>query len=314
MTMPTKLDRSILETVAFFSYFRYPLTMFEIWKWLMTSEVSYTLEAVMRRMEESEFLTQKLDSENGFYGLSNQRSGDVVKQVRSRHERFINAVYKYRKLKKVLAYVERVPGVKGVALCNSLAIHHTKPESDIDLFIVTTPGRIWRTRLFTVLPFVLFKQRPGEVKEDPVDISFFVTDHALNISNLKLSEHDPYLAWWVRALVPVRGREEIFQLFVRHNAWAKVILPNSLMPKRAYSARKKRNWQFPRLPISEAFAEKLQRRKFPEDIAEADEDGTDVVINEQVLKFHKNDRREEVKKYMKTVLDDLIPEQYESHR
>lgn len=293
--MPTQLEEDIYRTLSYFSYFGYPLTAFEIWKWLHQPSSDLEFQNVLDALQNSTWLKQFMGSHDGFFALASEVHGDVYAQVHTRQRRFLNATTKYRKLRWVLRWVTRVPFVRGVALCNSLPYHFTKETSDIDLFVVVDPGRIWTARFLCVLPLILFRQRPGEAKKNPVDISFFVTTNALSVAKLRLSEDDPYMAHWVRTLVPLYGREEVFEYFVRHNAWAKMVLPHSLLALRAVFYRTKRRWKFPALPISESWFEWIQRKKFPHDIADHANEDNRVVISENVLKFHKNDRRADVR-------------------
>lgn len=310
--MPMPLELDIYRTIAFFSYFRYPLTSFEVWKWLMEPRASYTLDAVMNTLRHSEWLAERIRAKNGFYGIETESRG-INAQIQLRHDRFLNAVKKYKKMKRVLAYVARLPGVQGVAVCNSLAIHYTREESDIDLFIITKPGHVWRTRFFAVLPLILFKQRPGEAKKNPVDISFYVTTEAMNLMKLKSGAEDPYLAWWTCALSPVYGREEVFQPFARHNAWAKIVFPNSRLPKRPVGSRCGKIFSLPTVFFSEQLLEHVQRKKFPEEIAHADETDSHVVISGDMLKFHKNDRRDEILRFLQGRLERAGVDAYEAH-
>lgn len=287
--MVTAIQQDIFRTIAFFSYFQYPLTAFEVWKWQYQPSASHSLFEVMRELR----TMKEVSAHNGFYGL-----GDVVTQVKTRHLRFLNAVQKYKKLSRIATYLSLIPSVEGFAICNSLAIHHTRPESDIDIFVITTPERIWTTRFFAVLPFILLKMRPKETKQNPVDISFFVTNEALNVMRHKIGDEDPYLAWWVRSLVPMLGREDVFQRFVRHNAWAKLDFPNSLMPKRAAWKQTSRLRLRFLNGISESWLRWLQIKKFPNDIIDSMNADHRVVVSNDVLKFHKNDRREEILRHL----------------
>lgn len=307
--MPADIEKDIYRTLAYFSFFGYPLTAFEVWKWLLEPAGEYPFGDILRALSSSSWLRERFESEDGFHCLRSKKHGGIERQLSMRKKRFLNANRKYRKLRRIMKYLMRLPFIQGIAICNSLVFHHTREGSDIDLFVIAKPGKIWSSRFFAVLPLMLLRQRPGEAKENPIDISFYITTDRLNLMSFRLPEDDPYMSHWVRSLVPIFGREEVFQLFVRHNAWAKIPLPNSLMPRRARAFRFKPLVKIPFLPFSEPFLRWIQERKFPQDIREAANVDNRVVVSESVLKFHKNDRREEIRGALKkkmSIFDETV--------
>ncbi|MBU0613920.1 hypothetical protein KJ766_01375, partial [Patescibacteria group bacterium] len=204
---------------------------------------------------------------------------------------------KRKKLKKVINYLKRIPSIECIALCNSMPFHFTKPSSDIDLFIIASGGRLWSTRLSAVSPLIALKQRPGEAVKNPIDISFFISGKCLSIEELKIQENDLYLAVWVQSLVPLyENRAGIFDLFLEKNIWAKKMLPNSEnnLPGKLEVR------PIIQLPIgfSEGFAQWVQEKRLPERIKMLANQGTEVVVNADMLKFHLNDRRQEILQFI----------------
>lgn len=291
--MPNELEKDIFRTIAYFAYFGYPVTGFEIYKWQLKPTKVHSYFEITKTLATSSWLRLQIEMLNGFYSIK-----DINTAVGVRHNRYLNAVKKYKKLKKVLNYVARVPSVKGVALCNSLPLHFTKSTSDIDLFVISSHRKVWTTRLLTVLPMIIFRQRPGETQQDPVDLSFFASEQALDFSKLKFADSDPYMSVWLRTLVPVYEQEVgIFNNFLAQNSWAKEDLPNSKLTKRAFRQRAQITKKLP-IFISEKLAKKLQLKKFPADIILHQNIDSTIVVSDELLKFHKNDRRAEVAKFL----------------
>lgn len=289
--MQNDLERTILRTVSYFSFFSYPLTAFEIWKWQLSPVTPYSLHLVMEALA-SPSLQEKLVHRHGHYTLASRSIEDCLEQ---RHDRFLNAIAKYKKLARVLKYLARIPYIEGVAMCNSLVFHHTQPRSDIDLFIITKPGRVWSSRLLSVLPLMLVRQRPGEAKQDPVDISFFVGSDVRDFQHLRIKPHDPYMAVWLASLVPVFERESgLFARLQKENAWAHKVVPNISLARRAKSARFSHVRVRVPMPISERFAKRVSVARFPADIMNMANRDTRVIVRPYMLKFHKNDRREQI--------------------
>ena len=49
--------------------------------------------------------------------------------------------------------IKNIRGIKMIAICNSLSMFATKPDSDIDLFIVTDKKMLWYVRFFITFYF-----------------------------------------------------------------------------------------------------------------------------------------------------------------
>jgi hypothetical protein len=295
--MPTEVEKDIYRVIVYFSYFGYPVTAFEIQKWQFRPKRVLTLREVMQTLSLSEWLMARIENKDGFYGISTKSHGGISRQVALRHDRFLNAVQKYKRLKWVVNYLGRLTCVEGIAICNTLAFHHTRERSDIDLFIIAKPGKIWSARFLSVLPFLLLRKRPGEVYRNPVDLSFFVTRSSMDLVSLKCADDDPYLATWTRSLIPVYG-ESVFEDFFQNNVWAQSEMPASTTVMRCVAYRIVLNLKCSFIYIPERLAEFLQRKKFPKEINERANKNTDVIVSNDVLKFHKNDRRQEIRTYI----------------
>ncbi|MDP2631219.1 MAG: hypothetical protein Q8P30_00435 [Candidatus Uhrbacteria bacterium] len=292
--MTSSIEKDIYRTIAYFAYFGYPLTQFEIWKWMLQPARKYSLVEVLETLESSIWLNNEIEAEDGFFGMHG-RFGGIEDQICMKHSRFLNAIEKHRKLKKVLKYVARIPTVRGVAMCNSLVFHHTKQSSDIDLFVITEEGRVWTTRLLAVTPMKLLRQRPGEAGRDAVDMSFFADPSALCFEALKIDNNDPYMSMWIRSLVPLYECESgVFSDFEWKNKWASDSLPNTTMRKQAFADRLRLHLRFPHWMVTEKTAQKFQQRQMPNELSEMANKNTCVVIRDNLLKFHKNDRRVEI--------------------
>lgn len=284
------LDQAILKTIAYFSLFDYPLTTFEVWKWLFGASKQYSYLQVRQTLWNSDILENKLEHHNGFWGMGGTA---VISLVATRHERWLDAWRKYKRLRNAVRYLSHLPSVRGIAACNTLGWNNTRADSDIDIFILVKEGSIWTTRLLAVSPFKVLKMRPGESR-DPLCFSFFLTDTNLNIASLALEPDDPYLTFWTRSIVPVFDRDGVFSEFDQANGWAQDVLPNSCaVPEhhlRIRSAFGKARRVFGWL---EKIAARVQRSRFPEVIQNMANRDSRVVVSDAILKFHDNDRREE---------------------
>ncbi len=290
ISLASVLEWDCWRVLAYFSYFKYPLTAFEVWKWLYMPEGQWTLAEVVEVLQNSSWLNERVSSKNGFYALGI----DVEEQLKDRQLRLHDALRKYGVLTPVLKYLGRLPFVEGVFVCNSLAWHHTNAESDIDLFIVTKPGRTWTVRLLAAGMMALLRKRPGEAKIDPVCCSFFVDGDHLDLASLKIDEQDPYLAFWLATLVPMVDRKGIANRLRVMNRWVDEVLPNAKGVVRASRWLPKQMRAWPLLMINEGKARVIQEKRFTKVIKEMKNVDTRVVVNDSMLKFHENDRRAEI--------------------
>lgn len=286
--MATDLEQSIFRAVAFWSLFDFPLTGFEVWKWLARPAVGYRLEDVRACLERSSWLATRLETQDGFFVLRGK-----LEMIVTRHSRFLDAARKFKRLRRASRYLAFLPMVKMLAVGNTLAWMNTKPGSDIDLFIVTKPGRVWVTRAFVVLPFALLGMRPKVGAVDPICFSFFASTDAVDLRGLRLGKEDWYLAQWVRSLVPVADREQI-AAFTKANDWASGLFPNSYAVRPA-RPRRFRAWNGHRdaAHLFEPLFRRLQMSRLPANIQSMANKDSRVIVSDEMLKFHPNDRRAE---------------------
>jgi hypothetical protein len=116
---------------------------------------------------------------------------------------------------------------------------------------------------------------------------------------------DPYLSYWLAFLELIYG-QECYNKFWQANSWLKNIFPN-IQPRQPVSRRRiednflslgikkiKSIWFYGALgDAMEKITKKIQWHKLSPKIKEmAASGGTQVIINDQMLKFHENDRRE----------------------
>ena len=287
------LRQSIVCTVAYFDLFEYPLTPFEVWKWLWSeggkSASYYEVEQALEREE----LTPALVRSGAFVTLRGREQ--IVATRRLRHRL---SIAKLRRAHRVARFLSYIPWIEGIAVCNSLGYRNARATSDIDFFVVTTPGALWLTRLLATTPVAILGLRPRlGATTDGICLSFFVTRDALNLQALTKPELDPYLTYWVTTLIPLYGRGDVWNEFSLANAWIKKFLPNALAistgphwlfrsaPRRLSSRLSLARWLDKRL-------QRLQMQRLPAPLQEiARRSTTDVVLGAQMIKLHENDRR-----------------------
>lgn len=299
----SRLRSSLLAALAFFDIFDYPLTLAEIRRFAYFS-VGGRAPSLGECLESLAGLP--VGRKDGYWFLRGREA-----TVEKRHERYRLADRKFRKARWLTAWIRRLPWIRLVAVCNSLAWSNAGPDSDIDLFIVCRPGAVWLTRFFTVGWLIVFGLRPaGAVGgRDRFCLSFFLSEKDLDLARFALPGGDPYLAYWLAGIVPIYDAGGMTERLWAANEWIRRLLPGSgphrygrrravgTEPKAGSRKSKENDRNLSALSFHlSAFVERLQRRRFPPEIRAAMNRDTRVVVSDDVLKFHVNDRREEFRR------------------
>jgi len=324
---PSQFESAVLETVVFFDLFDYPLTSFEIWQNLPRIKISF--EQFAATLPEN----QSLDKQNGFYFLKGRE-----KIVAERQKNYREALQKIKIARRFIKYLRLIPFVKGVALCNSLGYLNARKTDDIDLFVLVEPRKLWLTRGLAVLLAELLATRPSSGKtRNAICLSFFATETA-DLSSLRLQpqdlsscqsgREDPYFNWWLTRLLPLYDVGGVWQEFFTRNAWIYGQHPNFFLtrpaPRLIISPPHQNLWcggePIPKMLrfilksiffwLSTDFMERMARvvqwRLMPVKMKALVNQDTRVVLNNEVLKFHVDDRRELYKQAWEKRLEGLI--------
>ncbi len=298
--MLTDLEKSIIKTFAYFDIFNYPLTLSEVWKYLYCPQQTYTLLEVKQTLENSEFLQSRLVRIEGFYAIKGREHTYLLRKQNNNW-----ADRKLAKAVKLARLYRYAPFIKMIAVCNSLAYSNAKHDSDIDLFVITTHGKIWVARFWAVFWVRLFGLRPDDNKrKDTFCFSFFVDEDHLNINNIRLGQHDIYLTYWLQQMLPIYDPEGFYQKLLTANHWYQKYVPNSYANQFVNEVKATR---FSKIfssilafifdpPILGKFLRTLYRR-FQASIIDRNMQSmvnidTRIIVNDFMLKFHANDRRD----------------------
>lgn len=264
------LRQSVISTVAWFEVFGYPLTLSEVFRYLPVGpdgRAPGTLSEVAQTLDSPDFVC-----EDGHYRLASGESS-----VRVRQARYRMAKRKLVRARRVANLFGKLPSVRMVAVCNSLAVGNAEDDSDIDLFLVCRPGTLWLTRLLLAGTLKLLRLRPTPNNhKDKLCLSFWVSESRLDLSRFSLEGHDPYMDYWIATLLPLYDAGGVFERFRSVNSGESRDSGESKKPSGSI----------------ERFAKHIQMRKFPESIRAIANMDSRVVISDEVLKFHVNDRRE----------------------
>lgn len=304
MSNRTPLSNAILRTLGYFDVFSYPVTVEELWRWLWPSSIEnftgFTIENVRTALSNDE-LRDHVTVTGEMVTLKGREE-----LVKIRHERYDANQKKWKRAESAARFLELVPFVKMVAVSNTLAINNARPESDIDFFIVTSQHHLWIARwLVTGIVSLLGWRRHGTKIKNRICLSFYVTTAALDLAPLKSAERDPHFTFWASQLVPLMVDGDIYEKYKTVNSWVTTVLPNAWptklqrlqTPNPQLRSIKRFYEVFLATPIGltvENWARNRQLKKMETNAtSRAQEATTDVIVSDDVLKFHEADRRGE---------------------
>ena len=203
-----------------------------------------------------------------------------------------------------------------IAVCNSATFFAADTDSDIDLFVVTAPRRMWLVRtLLTVFFHLCGVRRHGNKVAGRFCLSFFCTTDALDFSRIALEGGDPYLQAWITRVVPVLDCEKTADAFWDANAAWATTHPESRAPNQTLGVRtplpdhaRKVIQSVPpirRGGLARTAAQKildttdtlLEKLLLPRTLRHWKNLGHPwgVIITPSMLKFHDKDRRKEIR-------------------
>ena len=296
------LKQSIIKTLAYFDIFDYPLTKEELFRYLYTED--------MQVRDYTGFLDQleqfNINNKDGFYFLPGREDNIVERQSKIK---LIEKKMKigYRGIKKL----RWIPFLRAVFVCNTVASGSVDENSDIDLFIITNTKRLWLVRFFATVTLKLFGLRTsGRQVKDKICLSFYVAEDSLNLESVTISTSDIYMMYWISQLIPIYDPENYLESIGKENNWIRKYLPNALQNYEMIFKYKlidgkvsgkikkilEKLWTGSYGDLMDNQAKGMQQAKLKMSFMDLEkEDGTKVILNDKMLKFHKNDRREEYK-------------------
>lgn len=288
------LPRATISAVAWADGFDLALTPFEIWQQLPTRA---SLAEVLEALDDPQLQTE-IHRQDGLVMLAGR--GGLAAE---RRRRIATAWPKFRKLRRLARVLARLPFVRMVAVCNTLALGHAKPAADLDLLVVSQANRLWSCRLLCVAAAKLLGGRPSPRRHaDRYCLSFYLAEDGLSTERFQSPPHgDTYLAAWTSWVLPLYDASGYAQAFADASSWVSERLPQTpwgtATPRWRTFARKASALIIEGVWTDglEKLVEKLQRAYLPQALRDAAADeGTGVVLDRTSLKLHLDDRRAEI--------------------
>jgi Nucleotidyltransferase domain len=188
-----------LKTILYFSIFRYPLTLNEIYSYSNYHD-SHEIEKELLHLIDQKILT-KID---GFYVYGSDFDS-VIKRLRGN----MNAKKITPKAHQQALFISKFPFVESVGISGSLSKGYYDNESDIDFFVITKHNKLWicRTLLMLYKKIFLFNSR-----------KFFCVNYFISDQQLEIEEKNRFTATELKTLIPLQGKQ-VFEKFYSKNKW-----------------------------------------------------------------------------------------------
>jgi predicted nucleotidyltransferase len=301
MTHLNPLEQSIIRTLAFFDIFETPLTKEEVFRFLW--QPPKTDRGSVYRTLESMYEVELIHQKSSLYYLPTKDN-----HIEHRNTSYPIILRKLRLAVRATKIIRYIPHIRALFVCNTVATGSAKADSDIDVFIVIDDGRLWLTRFIVTSLLGLFGMRRTKRKiADKICLSFFVTTSGIPFEKIAIDKPDIYLAYWLSGLLPIYDPRDVEAQIKKENSWATALLPHAFTPTKPVDYIRVDDTKFSKI-IKNFFektwggsygdllnreAKKAQEIKMKLNTNSTLHDqNSNVIVNDTMMKFHENDRRE----------------------
>ena len=207
----SELEQAILLTVLYADLFDYPLTRDELYRRLV--HPARDRAAFSRAV--SRLTGPYLAATQGYLTWTGREA-----LVALREHRRVVAQELWATAYRYAGWLRRVPFVRMVAVSGSLALCNAEPESDIDLFCITAPNRLWLARAWIVPLSKLTHALPRRFPR------YLCPNYILTLSALDVEDRNLFTAHEVTQAVPLWGFDT-HRRFRLANPWIHDFLPQT---------------------------------------------------------------------------------------
>ena len=198
-----------LKVIIYFSIFKYPLTLEEIFSFSSTNSIDDTKKQLQRLIENN--IVFKLGN---YYSDVND---EVLVQRRLNGNKMANNIMP--KALKRAKLIMSFPYVESVSISGALAKGYHDSDGDIDFFIITKPKQLWMARTLLIAFKKLFLLNSKK---------YFCVNYFISSDRLNIAEQNKFTATELLTLIPIYGKS-VFNKFIAENKWAHDFYPNKVV-------------------------------------------------------------------------------------
>lgn len=212
--------RLIFATILYYDSFNFPLSLAEVYKYLISPKRFSAQKKEMSNIKVTEIAIELdkmarvglIGHKNGFYFMSGK---DELYERRIEKDKLANR--KWKKFMAIGKYLQFAPYLRAVFASGSLASNNPETKSDFDVFVVIRSGRLYTGRLFLWLISSLLGARRGRFDVIAPDKLCF--NHYLTDDNLEIQGRSLYVAQSIANMKPVIFSKVVLEKIIVSNKW-----------------------------------------------------------------------------------------------
>jgi hypothetical protein len=214
------LYRNIIATITYYDVLDYPLTSFEIWKYLIRysgddGKKMWSLTQIVEALQDRKILRYVVQK-NGMYFLFGRE-----KLVTIRREREYISFRKMRKLRRMVSILRISPFVRMICVTGRLSYANCDKNSDLDVLIAYKHNHIWTGRfMMTILSHILGVRRHRDKTNNRICLNYHITTKSLDVPT-----RDLFAAHEYAFIVPIFDTG-YFTQFCKKNTWIRQYKPH----------------------------------------------------------------------------------------
>jgi predicted nucleotidyltransferase len=136
-----------------------------------------------------------------------------------------------KKARRWSLFFRLIPSVKSIVVVNSVAYGNVHKDSDIDLFIITSPNRIFVTKGFLMYLLKLLNQlEDAQNSSGRFSLGMFLTTKGVKIEKDIMRTNEPDLVYRIITCIPLYG-DAIWYSLIKNDSYMQARLPNYVWPK-----------------------------------------------------------------------------------
>jgi len=205
----------ILNTLQYKKVFTQPMTFHQI---IHFGHGKFEDIKLMENALKELLKSKKIKFKKGVYYLNQTK-------IKNHDKRFIKSKELIDEIDFIKRYLGNIPFIKFIGVSGSLAsFNFEESTDDIDLFIICDEGRVWITRLVTVLIFKLLNVYVNDPNSNyKICPNFYISTKSMI---WKTEKRNIYVAHEIAMLQPLVNKENFYFKFLSANKWVKEFLPN----------------------------------------------------------------------------------------
>lgn len=214
------IREGVLDLLAYFAVWDLRLDFETLYSYLQVKSSHLAVKKQLAGLQKR----GKVSLVNGRYGLAKHNYPDNRKQ----------AAHQTTLLKKAKAWsrlMRLLPSVKSIVVVNSTAYGNVHKDSDIDLFIITAPNRIFITKGLLMYGLKILRQlEDGKYSAGRFSLGMFMTTKGVKLEKDMMKVNEPDLVYRMITGIPVYGERAWFNI-LKSDPYLFGRLPNYVWPK-----------------------------------------------------------------------------------